>query len=417
LRHVARVGPFFLALLLWIAAFAASGSIAAGPNGTRMGGDFAIFMGGATVLEHGGNPYNRMALYRTETAMLRRQHLAAPRLDSFIRVANPPLLFWSLEPLVGHPFSEVAWAWIALMEILLAAGFLILLFVLGWTRRALPLLIFLVMPQAILAAYYGNVDAVVFAAVAAGIAVVRRYPFLAGCIWALAWLKPQIGLPAVGLSLLFLTSQRRPALSGFLAATGAGLVATATVTGWQSVIWWLGALTSYSRQIAVQPDIASLTGLYVYWLPGRIASLLQLLTLAAAALATGAWWLRRTRGAVVQPIDIAWLWILWFLATPFAHFHDQVLLALPLLALLGRNARGLTHRVPLLALYLMLGALVLFPTSRFHTDLQSLALIPILAGAIWLGLQREPPSTNSAVQPAGSWSLDHAEGRALAQRS
>jgi hypothetical protein len=380
-----------------------------------MAGDFAILMGGATVLRHGGNPYDRTAVYRSETAMLRREHVAIPKPDSFIRVGNPPLLFWALEPLTTWPFVRAAWAWLSLMFVLLSAGLWRLLSYLGWRRRAAPLALFLAMPQTVLAAYYGNVDGIVFAAVAFGVALMRRSPFIGGMMLSVALLKPQIGLPVATLAIVFLAAQRRRALAGFAAACGLALLLTIATTGWRSVLWWVDALTGYSRQISVQPDIASLSGLYVYWSSDRLRIALELLSIAVAVAATVVWWLRRDGAGPVAPAEIAWLWVVWFLATPFAHFHDEVILAIPILAILGADARAATRRLPAIALYMMLLSVLLFPTSRLHTDLQSLALLPVAACAFWIGLtearvsrDRQPEPELPVLHPA--W-----EGRALAR--
>jgi hypothetical protein len=414
-RRLVILVPFFLGLTLWLAAFATSGSVAEGPNGTRMGGDFAVFMGGATVLRHGGNPYDRVALYRAERDLLRRQHRAVPKLNSFIRVGNPPLLFWALEPLTTWSFVAATWLWIALMYALLALGFLFLLSFLGWTRWALPLAGFLAMPQTVLAAYYGNVDGLLFAALTVGLALLRRFPIAAGCFFAVAWLKPQVGLPVAGLGILFFASRRERAVAGFALASALTLFATGLATGLPSIGWWLSALTGYSRQIAVQPDLASLSGLYVYWSPDTLRVFLELFTIAVAAAATAFWWLRRSRGAAVPPDSVAWLFVLWYLATPFAHFHDQVVLALPILTLLGTDARALTARVPVTVLYLMLLSLLLFPTSRFHTDLQSLALLPIAGFALWMALRDPSRDHGSEARPSSLRQPSGWEGRAIAR--
>jgi hypothetical protein len=109
---------------------------------------------------------------------------------------------------------------------------------------------------------------------------------------------------------------------------------------------------------------------------------LEAASLLVAVAATGVWWWKRGRNGANQPLDIAWLWILWFLATPFAHFHDEVVLALPVLAMVGTDGRWIGRWPSTVAIYALLLSIVIFPTSRAHTDFQSIALIVVLACAV-----------------------------------
>jgi hypothetical protein len=210
----------------------------------------------------------------------------------------------------------------------------------------------------------------------------RRYPFAAGAVLSLALLKPQVALAGAGLIILFLSTDRLRAIAGFLSATGLAFLLMLMTTGPASIGWWLGALTDYSQRLAVQPDIASLSGLYVYSAAGPVRMALEAASLLVAVAATGVWWWKRGRNGANQPLDIAWLWILWFLATPFAHFHDEVVLALPVLAMVGTDGRWIGRWPSTVAIYALLLSIVIFPTSRAHTDFQSIALIVVLACAV-----------------------------------
>src|SRR5262249_36625417 len=159
--------------------------------------------------------YDRRALYQAERAMLRKQGLTVPKEASFIRVGNPPLLFWLLQPLTGRSFVEVGWVWVSVMYGSLMLAFLMFLRCAGWTRWTVPTVLFLLMPQTIFAAYYGNVDGLVLVGLGAGYLLLRRYPFLAGLIFTFAWLKPQVAVPAVALAALFVTPSRMRLLAGF----------------------------------------------------------------------------------------------------------------------------------------------------------------------------------------------------------
>lgn len=394
---IGAVIPLAIGLVLWLTAFTASGWLRPGPNGKGMAGDFAIFLAGAQVLETGHNPYDRILLYRTERTMLTRQGVAAPPSRAFIRVGNPPYFFWLLQPLTRFPFVPAAIAWVAAMYLLCAAGFLAILRFSGWRIWALPLAFFLAMPQTVLAAYYGNVDGIVFAAVGFSLILLARHPTLAGMLLTLTLLKPQVGLPAAMLLILFQAADRRAVISGFALGLLA-LFGLSSATGGPYVIdAWFQALTGYSKEIGVQPDIASLSGLYVYAVSSPVRSALQIGSLASAAVATVLWWWKcRNRGR--EPLRFgAWLWVLWFLATPFAHFHDEILLAVPVIALLGRNAAQLARRSTLICLYALLLGILLFPVSRLHTDLQSLTLLPLLGVSIWVAARSSQLSSEKQV--------------------
>lgn len=385
------VALFLLLLGLWLAAFALSGGIAAGPSGTRMDGDLAMFLAGARAVSVGENPYDQAALYRNEAALLVSHRIALPPPQSFVRVGSPPILFWVLQPVARLPFRTVGVIWSLTLYLTAACGFLLLLRAGGWTRRLAPLTAFLAMPQTVLGAYYGNVDALIFAAVAGALVCARRHPVLAGACLSLGLLKPQIGLPAVVLVALFHSPARVKTMAACVAVAAGAMAASVALTGPKVALSWLFALTGYSRGLSSQPEIASLSGLFSYC-AGPVVTLALNATLVLVALTLTLWWMRRMsvarllRGTAVHnsiPSHSAWLWIVWFLATPYAHFHDEIMLAVPIAAILGVDAGFAGRPAGLVALYGMLGGLILFPASRFHTDFQSLALLPVLAASLF----------------------------------
>jgi Glycosyltransferase family 87 len=398
-HYVYALGPLVAILTLWMIAFLASGTVQAGPSGTKMGGDFAIFLGGAQTLRSGGDPYDRGQLFQSERGLLLRQHVEVPKAQDFIRVGNPPVIFWLLQPLLDAPFRIAAWIWIAALYMLSFGAFLVLLGYLGWRRWAVPVAFFLAMPQTVFAAYYGNLDAIVFAGLVIAIACLPRRPFIGGFVLTVALLKPQVALPIAGLLILFASRSRPRTLAGMSAGTICLVLSSAVVAGFGSVAAWAGSLLGYSRDLSVQPDIASLSGLYVYSMPSVSRLLLQTL-LVLSGLGLTWWWWRERRSDVTELKDIAWLWVLWFLISPFAHFHDEVLLAIPVVACLGIDARLVTSRARLLTLYMLALSLLLFPLSRFHTDLQSLALLPV-ATALFLIARHEYQSSMASSSHSG----------------
>jgi hypothetical protein len=58
------------------------------------------------------------------------------------------------------------------------------------------------------------------------------------------------------------------------------------------------------------------------------------------------------------------------------HYEDEVLLAIPLLALLGRDARWGTHRLPAIALYMVFFSPLLIGWTPFSLQLLGLMLVP-----------------------------------------
>ncbi|MBV9280999.1 MAG: DUF2029 domain-containing protein [Chloroflexi bacterium] len=370
--------PLFILLLLWLWLFKAEGAFAGGPNGKSFEADFAMFLTAAQIMKDGGNPYDHDLLYTTERRLLQRQGLPITRQRAIVRVGNPPLLFWALEPLTGFPFQRVALAWLACMYLLSFTGFLACLRYLGWKRWLVPSLIFLLMPQVVFGPYYGNIVCLVFAGLGCALALLHRRPFLAGMLLSLTLIKPQVALPIVGLLVLFHPARRRSLLAGFGAATTGLLALTVLATGWHRMLFWLHALVGYSNDLRQSPDVASLAGLYVRLTGGAGRSALQLLCLVAAVALTAHIW-RTRRGDGQMPIlSVSVLWLAWFLATPYAHFFDEVLLTVPLLALVGRDANRLTWRPPAVALYLMFFSLTVISATPFNVQLLPLPLVGIL---------------------------------------
>lgn len=371
------LGLYLLLVVGWTAIFLATPGVRAGPRDTGLAGDFATFYTASRMLAQGENPYDPAKLYGAERSMWRQQGLKKPKYQPYIRAGNPPLLYWAVGPVAGLRYRLAGWIWVALMEGVLIAGFLTLLRAFGWYHRALPLVAFLGMPQTLLAAYYGNIDAVVFAGLALSLLLRRMHPAWSGAALAVAWLKPQYGLPLAVLVLAFNSHDWRRGTGGLVAVSVVAAVLTALTTGPASLWGWVGSLTGLSSHASVQPDVASLSGLYVYSAPLAVQRMLMALTLVIAAALT-VWWRFRHRGHPSGFLYAAWLWPVWLLATPLAHFHYQIVLAAPVLALLGRDGEDLGRRSRLGVLYLLILSVLLFPTKRGRVDVQSLALIPVV---------------------------------------
>jgi hypothetical protein len=372
------LGPLLvLQIFLWLTLFLGVGIFRAGPNGKSLATDFAVFSGAASAVRHGANPYDNKVLYSYERRLLRGQHLAVTSNVGNVRAGNPPWFYWAIQPLTDLPFQPVALAWIAGLFLFSAVGLLAALRYFRLNRTAVPLAIFLLMPQVVLGACYGNIHGVLLAVLALGLMLGRRRPLAAGAVLGLAWLKPQLGLPLVALVILFHVQRPARVLAGFALSTAAQLALTLIVLGPATLGNWLNGLVSWSHSEGAEPNLASLVGLYAGWASYPVRLLLtSAFLLAASALTARVWWQRR--GYVERPfLEVAWLWCIWFLAAPFAHFPDEVLLAIPILALLGRDAARLTNPWEALVLYLCFFSLALFPATVLSVNLLSVVVAVI----------------------------------------
>lgn len=372
-----RIVPLLVLAGLWLLAFGSSAALKTGPGGRGMSGDLAIFLSASRALQVGGNPYDRTRLYAIERRWLQAEGLSVPEPQAFIRVANPPLAFWLLQPFTRLPFRSAAVLWMLLNICALCAGVYGVARQIGWRHPTLAVAVCLLMPQTVLAIYYGNFDCVVLASLAAGLILGRKYPLFAGLALSVGLLKPQIGVPLGLLVILF--GSRRPVVSGvgLLAGGVVGGIATWALLGTATARSWLGAMTGYSDNVQVQPDISSLSGLYAYSVTGVSRTFLEVLLLCAAAAIIYAVAKHLLPGDVRSLRSVGWLWLVAFLVTPFAHFHDQVVLALPILALVGPDGLHLRQRSVVCALYLLLLEVLVFPAGRAETDYQSLVLLAV----------------------------------------
>ena len=372
----AVVAPILvLQILLWVAVFGISGLFRDGPNGKSMGTDFAVFSGAASALSHGQNPYDYRELYRAEKRLLGSQHIPVTTNEFNVRAGNPPLFYWALEPLTRLPFRTVAWLWILGMYLCAFAGFALTLRYLQWTRWQVPALVFLLMPAVVTGALYGNVHGPVFALLGLCLVLLRRHPAFAGAVGSLGWLKPQLALPLVFVIFVFHCERRRSMAAGFGALTAALLALTVMTTGLRSLTEWLAGLNSWSKGISKEPNIASLSGLYVGWAPRPAQLLIAGALVGAALLVTGlaAWSLRPVTAIPMR--SVAWIWILWFLVSPFTHYPDVIVLTAPVLALFGPDGERVSTPLGAGMLYLCLLSLVLFPTPLVSLAVVALAVL------------------------------------------
>ncbi len=377
-RQHAPLVPLFILLVLWVWLFYAEGALKGGASGQAFGADFAMFIGAAQVVHDGGNPYDRALLYRTESRLLHRQHLPIMTIRTTVRVGNPPLFFWALSPLAGLPFQMVADAWVLILYALSVLAFASLLAHLGWRRWTLPTLFFMLMPQTIFGPFFGNVSVLVFTGIAFALVFMRRYPVVSGILLSVAWLKPPTALPIVLLIVLFHTHDRRALVQGFVGSSLTWLALTLVTTGQGSVVNWIHGLLNYSRDMVTQPDVASFAGLYIRDVPSGMRLSIEALSVAIAVICTALAWHRYRGVGQVPLLSVAWLWALWFLATPYAHFYDEIALTIPVLALIGRDARWVTRRESIASIYLAFASLLVISVAPAGIQLLWLPLVGIM---------------------------------------
>jgi hypothetical protein len=340
-------------LAIYLGDLAWRGLFTQGPNGYTMAVDVSISLAGADVLSHHENPYDRALLFAAERRSL--IHSRVPRWgipsttdpyeSSSRRVGNPPLYFAALEPLADTDFRITGTAMVILLYLLLGLGMWCILRVLEWRGRLLPIAIFMAMPPALLAAFYGNSNVYVFVSLALGMALIRSRPLIAGVVLSLCWVKLTLGLPFVLLIVLFQARDPRRVAIGFFAATAAQVLLTLAFVGPEPLVWWARSLVSYPADLAAQGDLATISGAYGPLLPTFAHAPLEAAMLLLALGATAAAWLRYPRVRPLPLRPLAWLWVLWFLCLPFAHYHDEIVLAAPIVAILGVDACYLAPRL------------------------------------------------------------------------
>jgi hypothetical protein len=372
--------PLTLLTLLWIRVFLSFAHVSSLPDGQPAGGDFGHNMGSAYVMKQGGNPYDTAELVRGEKAYLEAHGVpifAGATDPATVWSGYPPLYFWLLQPFTEFAFPLIAFAWILVMGAALAVGALMCLTFLGWTARAFPALLFLVAPPTTLHLYYTNAAGAAVAMILAAVAISRRFPFAAGVLLSISCVKPQVGVPSFLLVALFSPPRRWRIVSGFSAGALSLFILTMLGPGPQSFVAWTNGLFGVSNLVGQQVNMVPLVGLYAGYLSQPLHNTLEFLTVAAA-LGLTVWYWRRLRGYSSVPFHlVAWLWPLWMLALPYAHFADEIVLLPAVLAVLGHNGRNIAQLGPALCVYLLYLSTALYNVEIGHMQLLSLPLIAV----------------------------------------
>jgi hypothetical protein len=397
------VALLVVALTAWALLISLGGKVAEGPRTRTFGGDFALNVTGALVTRAAGNPYDQSQIIAAQRTFFPRQGIRTfqDRLTKLLTWQGyPPLYFWLLQPVTVLPFKVIGSIWIAALYGLMGLGFFCILGFFGWRRRLVPTMLFMCMPQVMLQAYYGNPEALVFAVIGCALVLQRRLPLLGGALMSLAWLKPQMGVPAILLIALFYVADRRRFLLGLTLGTAGLVLVDLLATGIHPLFAWIREMRSVSQIAGGQPNMIPLVGLYADHVSASARTLIEAVVLLGALALTGATWLRVRREEAVAPARVGWLWTVWLLALPYAHFPEEMLLCIGLLPFLGRDGRRLYELGPLLALYALFGSVILFYQEPFGVQMLSFPLIGIGIALYRARYQRDVPATSVEAGPA-----------------
>lgn len=314
-----------VAMVIWLLATAHGGVDA---NGFLLGSDFISFWTTGRMLVAHGDPYDAAA------------HIAAQR-AYFASSGGYTAFFY---PPSFLPFCwPLGWLWYfpALTAWLAATGALYVAAVRVWWRDVptrfplwLPLIAFPAMPIVVT---HGQTSWLLAALLGTGVLMVRRQPLLAGLCLGLATVKPQFGL-LVPLALLASREWKVTFVAGATALMLAGVSALAF-----GPELWAEWLTASARAQAAMADgavgfgkmMSPFAALRLLGVPVVAAYIVQGLVAAVlTALVVLFGWTKGWRPGLAALVLAGAP-----LVTPFVLDYDMVLLAFPMLWLVGEGLR------------------------------------------------------------------------------
>ncbi|MCJ2186382.1 glycosyltransferase family 87 protein [Novosphingobium beihaiensis] len=297
-------------------------------NGFLLGSDFISFWTSGQMLHQGANVYDGAAHIAAQ-----RQYFASA--DGYTAFFYPPSFLPLCWPLGWLGYFPALAAW------LLATGTAYLIAVRPWWQRAgtgMPLwLLFLAYPAVPIVIDHGQTSFLIAGLLGLGVLLAGKRPVLAGVLFGLATIKPQFG-PLIPLALL-LTREWKVFI---VAALTALLLAGLSVLIFGGGIWsgWLAA--SARAQAAMEAGsvpfgkmVSLFAAARLLGAPVAAAYALQAIAALGTALCIGV----LCRGRKWSPGLGAATLTGALLVTPFALDYDLVLLAFPLLWLVGEGLR------------------------------------------------------------------------------
>lgn len=390
-RFMLAIVPLCSILFLWVWMLLSVG--VGGRIGWNLAKDGPDYISAAAVLHSGHNPYQWTSVWEGKRALLNLPENTPGK--ELARVAEPPVIFWAMEPLVGMPLGPACLILEAIFLISGIVGLWALLAAFNVRGRPIWVLIGLALPPM---SYYidiANLGVLVFAACSLGFLLARRYPLLAGLLLSLAICKPQLALPLAGLVILFHSAARRRSLIGFALGAVGILGASALTAGPLSLLWWLHAFHSFTDTLSIQTLFASLNVLYEPYLPARdsmiIAATLVVVAGIATLLALRRYWNERP----VSVLQIAWLWVLWFAVAPYDHYYDYVFLTPVVLALVTGARGGVTRALVILYAVTLSGLIQL--AAPQHIVAPCLLLVVTVAALLPWPIRRAPVRDRAAT--------------------
>lgn len=298
-------------------------------NGTLLGSDFISFWTAGTMLDQGADPYDAAAHRAAERAFI-------PSDDGYTAFFYPPSFLLLCKPLGSFDYFPALAAWV------LATGAVYVTALRAWRREAgveLPLwLMVLAFPAIPIVVTHGQTAFLVAGLLGLGAWLVPARPVLAGILFGLATIKPQFGV-LLPLTLLITREGKVIIAAAVTALLLAGLAALAFgVEAWPH---WLAA--------SGRAQVAMATGSIGY---GKMVSPFAALKLLGASTT----WAYGVQAAVSIGVAGLLAWVSWGrrwslclaalmlaaapLVTPFVLDYDMVLLAFPLLWLVGQGLRN-----------------------------------------------------------------------------
>jgi len=315
------------------------------------GQDLRNFYAAATLLRHGGNPYDAAQFLGQQEALYHPLHAAdRAALAGNPYVQGPPLAI-ALMPFVGAAQSAVYRVWAVILGLCAAIALVLLARLWPAPHAARRAFLLSISPVTFLGILLGQPDAALLLALVAALWTLERaHPWssgLSGLLLTVGLIKPQI--IAGPIILLAVLAWRRGRLAPYAGGVCGGIILfvalSLLVAGPTVVGGWAGELVGFGQATVYnQVDISSLTTLYVGWAPHGPGLMLSALALTGWVVLCACTWRRSGTSE-----DRRW-WlgvglVGWLLVTPYAHPHDDILL-LPAVWLLLSRAPSPAAPVP-----------------------------------------------------------------------
>ena len=352
------------------------------------GSDFKVFYAAAVADKHGINPFNWPSLWRVQQQVF-NGGVGHNLPFAFAPYTDPPPFALLLRPFAGLPESEAYHYWAALLLACGALGAYLALY--DWPRRPrlLAATLVTISPAALFDLRLGQNSTPLLLALGASYRLTSLgRPFLAGLCLGCGLFKPHLMGPiAIIVILAAPNGSKKNMFAGFALAGGLAVLLGLWFDGGPAAYGqWLSALRQLGDSISLQPDLASVSGLYQGSAASGILNAVCLLT-AAGIVAKLAVRVHRSGGQGRQ--DLLGGGIAVYLAlSPYVHTSDQILLAPALLSLIGPVGAGLRDHAVLLAAWVTVLAPMVVIRDYHTVGINALPPLSV-ALAYWLYRRRD----------------------------